>query len=93
MRFKALLDDLVAVPEFAIGLGCAIEHADQLTYTSGLDLTDPSVATPIGADCRVCDRVGCVQRAFPHAGRQIVVSEDLLGASPYGQASLPGGDR
>lgn len=50
---------------FAVALGCDIAQAHRLVYAKGLDLLDPSVATPIGTGCKVCERVDCPQRAFP----------------------------
>ena len=54
---------------FAIGLGCDVRHASRLVYAKGLALADTDAATPIGAGCKVCDRQGCSQRAFPALGR------------------------
>lgn len=70
-------------PEFSVALGCAVEHADALVYSDGLDLTDRAHATPIGAGCRVCDRRDCVQRAFPQSGREIHAPENAQAATPY----------
>ncbi|GAC1631297.1 MAG: short-chain fatty acyl-CoA regulator family protein [Nevskia sp.] len=50
---------------FAVGLGCDLRHAHRLVYSRGLDLSNPGVATPIGVGCKVCERQGCPQRAFP----------------------------
>ena len=50
---------------FAVALGCDISQAHRLVYAKGLDLQDPSVATPIGTGCKVCERGDCPQRAFP----------------------------
>ncbi len=47
---------------FAIGLGCELRHAPRVVYADGLDLGG-STATPIGAGCRVCERMNCPQRA------------------------------
>lgn len=68
---------------FAIGLGCDIAHAGRLIYSRGLDTADPSAATPIGAGCKVCDRLACPQRAFPPIGRAVQVDENLSAAVPY----------
>lgn len=68
---------------FAIALGCDIRHAGQLVYSRGLDLTDPSTATPIGAGCKVCERPACPQRAFPPIGRKLVIDEDRAAVVPY----------
>ncbi len=50
---------------FAVALGCDISQAHRMVYAKGLDLLDPSVATPIGTGCKVCERGDCPQRAFP----------------------------
>ncbi|MEU3017076.1 short-chain fatty acyl-CoA regulator family protein [Nocardiopsis sp. NPDC007018] len=68
---------------FAIGLGCELRHADRLVYSGGLDLTDPGAATPIGLGCKVCERPACPQRAFPPAGRSLLVNENSSTVSPY----------
>ncbi|MGL1793245.1 short-chain fatty acyl-CoA regulator family protein, partial [Vibrio parahaemolyticus] len=48
-------------------------HAGKLVYARGLDITDPTVATPIGAGCKVCERPACPQRAFPPIGRMVTI--------------------
>ena len=68
---------------FAIGLGCEIRHAHRLVYGDGLDLDDSNPGTPIGAGCRVCERVNCPQRAFPPLGKQLDISEHQSSVSPY----------
>ena len=50
---------------FAVALGCDITQAHRMVYSKGLELLDPSVATPIGTGCKVCERSDCPQRAFP----------------------------
>ncbi len=69
---------------FAIGLGCDVRHAERLVYAKGLDLQDPEAATPIGAGCKVCDRQGCAQRAFPALGRPLRIDENERRREPYG---------
>lgn len=69
--------------EFAIGLGCDLRHAAQLVYAKGLDLADPDSATPIGPGCKLCERVGCAQRAFPALGRQLRIDENERSSEPY----------
>ncbi len=76
---------------FAIGLGCDIRHAHRLVYSKGLDLADPSAATPIGGGCRVCERAACPQRAFPSVGRALVVDENRSQFEPYASAGLDSG--
>jgi predicted transcriptional regulator/plasmid maintenance system antidote protein VapI len=68
---------------FAIGLGCDVRHASRLVYAKGLDLGDAEVATPIGPGCRVCDRKGCPQRAFPALGKRLRIDEDERPREPY----------
>lgn len=70
-------------PEYAVGLGCAVEHAHSLVYSRGLDVADSSASTPIGAGCRVCDRADCRQRAFPRTGAEPLVDENLQTLAPY----------
>lgn len=74
--------------DFAIGLGCDIRHAHRLIYSQGLDLADPSAATPIGGGCRVCERAACPQRAFPAVGRPLAVDENRSQPEPYAAAML-----
>lgn len=68
---------------FAIGLGCELRHAHRLVYSTGLDLNDPAAATPIGLGCKVCERPACPQRAFPPAGRSLLVNESSSTVAPY----------
>jgi predicted transcriptional regulator/DNA-binding XRE family transcriptional regulator len=68
---------------FAIGLGCDMRHASRLVYAKGLALADPDAATPIGAGCKVCDRQGCPQRAFPALGKQLRIDENERPREPY----------
>lgn len=69
--------------DFAVALGCDIEHAHRLVYASGLDLSNPDVPTPIGMGCRVCERPSCPQRALPYVGRPLAVDENVSGFVPY----------
>jgi len=68
---------------FAIGLGCDVRHASRLVYAKGLALSDPEAATPIGAGCKVCDRQGCPQRAFPALGKRLRIDENERPREPY----------
>ncbi len=48
------------------------------------DWTCPvTIATPIGAGCRVCERDNCPQRAFPALGRALDLDEHRSTVSPY----------
>ena len=68
---------------FAIGLGCDVRHASRLVYAKGLALADGEAATPIGAGCRICDRKGCPQRAFPALGKRLQIDENERPLEPY----------
>ncbi|MCF8607690.1 short-chain fatty acyl-CoA regulator family protein [Gordonia sp. HY442] len=74
---------LSTTSEFAIGLGCDLAHADELVYTTGIDLTDPRTVVPIGGGCKVCDRPACSQRAFPMLGHGIAIDELVSDSIPY----------
>lgn len=68
---------------FAIGLGCDLRHAERLVYAKGLNLNDPSAATPIGAGCKVCHRNDCGQRAFPALDRPLRIDPHSREWQPY----------
>ena len=68
---------------YAVALGCEIEHASEFVYGDALDLYDARSATPIGVSCRICPRDNCDQRAFPPAGRSIIVDPDERAIVPY----------
>ena len=68
--------------QFAIGLGCEVKYAHRLVYGHGLDLKNPE-ATPIGVNCRLCERPNCAQRAAPPSLRPLDVNENLRGPSPF----------
>jgi XRE family transcriptional regulator, fatty acid utilization regulator len=68
---------------FAVALGCDARYAERLVYAKGVNLIDPDAATLIGAGCKVCDRAGCAQRAFPPIGRTLQIDENQRGFAPY----------
>ncbi len=68
--------------ELAIGLGCDLKHAQRLVYARGLDLARPD-ATPIGMNCRLCDRPDCTQRAMPPFSKTLLVEEHTRGIAPF----------
>ncbi|MEZ5210456.1 MULTISPECIES: acetate metabolism transcriptional regulator RamB [unclassified Gordonia (in: high G+C Gram-positive bacteria)] len=68
---------------FALGMGCELRHASRVIYSDGLELGPQARVTPIGAGCRVCDRAGCAQRAFPQLGATLAVDEHRSTVSPY----------
>ncbi|MGW0045388.1 acetate metabolism transcriptional regulator RamB [Rhodococcus sp. NPDC003348] len=68
---------------FAIGLGCELRHAHRTVYADGLNIESDAAATPIGAGCRVCERINCPQRAFPPLGKELDINEHRSSVSPY----------
>ena len=74
---------LMPQKNFAVALGCEIQHASKLIYSVGIDLADKEAAVPIGVSCRVCERPNCPQRAFPPIGKVIQVNENEREFLPY----------
>ena len=68
--------------QFTIGLGCELKYASRLVYAKGMDwkLREP---TPIGVNCRLCERQNCAQRAAPPILRRLAVDETTRGVSPF----------
>jgi len=69
-------------PRFAIGLGCEIRHAAKLVYAAGIDL-DKDEGTPIGVNCRLCERENCAQRAEPPLTRTLILDETTRRVSSF----------
>jgi XRE family transcriptional regulator, fatty acid utilization regulator len=69
-------------PQFVVGLGCELKYAHRLVYARGLDLQAPD-PTPIGINCRLCERVACPQRAAPPLMHALIVDEMKRGISPF----------
>lgn len=67
---------------YAIGLGCELKYANRLVYSQGIDLETAEV-TPIGVNCRLCERAHCSQRAEPPLTRALVLDETTRGVSPF----------
>ncbi len=67
----------------AIGMGVALEHADRLVYSDGVDLQKAARVVPIGVTCRLCPRELCEQRAFPQTGAPLRVDPNVRGSSPF----------
>jgi predicted transcriptional regulator len=74
--------------QMAIGMGCEITHARRLVYADGLNLTDTASVTPIGVNCRLCERVDCNQRAYPPLNRRLAINETYRGFVPFTFAEL-----
>ncbi len=68
---------------FAIGLGCEISHADQLTYADDLVTKNDGVFEEIGISCRICERQNCHQRAVPPLEHKLLVNHNYRGVLPY----------
>ncbi len=68
--------------QFVVGLGCDMKHAHRLVYSKGLDLKS-HVPTPIGINCRLCERANCAQRAAPPLLRPLDINENVRGYSPF----------
>src|SRR3954454_19620664 len=69
-------------PRFAIGLGCEIRHAAKLVYATGMDL-EKAEGTPIGVNCRLCERENCSQRAEPPITRTLILDENTRRVSSF----------
>lgn len=66
----------------AVGLGCEISNANRLAYFDGYDAA-ALTPTPIGINCRLCEREDCYQRARPPLKRRLTVDENVRGISPF----------
>ena len=64
----------------SIGLGCQTKYAKDFVYADSLNLNDKKTETPIGDNCRTCDRMDCQQRAFPplHIKFDITYFEEIF---------------
>lgn len=69
--------------QLALALGCEIIHAGRTVYADGFDLKNTAAATPIGINCRLCERPDCLQRALPPLNRRLVVDEARREISPF----------
>ncbi len=72
--FKSLL---------SIGLGCQAKFAKDFVYADSLNLSDKKTETPIGVNCRTCDRMDCQQRAFPPLHKKFDIDLNKRGISVY----------
>ena len=67
--------------ERAIALGCAAEHAGRLIYSRDVPAPPP---TPIGVNCRLCQRTGCTARSAPPIGRPVLPDDYRRATAPFG---------
>jgi hypothetical protein len=79
---RAVVPHAQPYPRFAIGLGCEMKYAPRLVYSAGLNL-ESAEPTPIGVNCRLCERANCSQRAEPPLTRPLVLDETTRGVSPF----------
>ena len=68
--------------QLAVGLGCEIAHARRLVYADAYDTANAAAATPIGINCRLCERPDCSQRAFPPLNQRLIVDERRRDIAP-----------
>jgi predicted transcriptional regulator/transcriptional regulator with XRE-family HTH domain len=61
----------------SVGLGCEVEHARELVYSDGVDLTSPEAAVAVGVTCRLCERTDCAQRALPSMRHPVRIDENV----------------
>ena len=67
----------------SIGLGCQVKYAKDFVYADSLNLDDKKTETPIGVNCRTCDRMDCQQRAFPPLHKKFDIDLNKRGISVY----------
>jgi predicted transcriptional regulator/DNA-binding XRE family transcriptional regulator len=79
---RAVVPHAQPYPRFAIGLGCELKYAPRIVYSAGLNL-ETAEPTPIGVNCRLCERTNCSQRAEPPITRPLVLDETTRGVSPF----------
>lgn len=79
---RAVVPHAQPYPRYAIGLGCELKYASRIVYSAGLNLENAE-ATPIGVNCRLCERTNCSQRAEPPITRPLVLDETTRGVSPF----------
>lgn len=70
-------------PVQAIGLGCRMEHAREMVYSDGMDLSNAAAVVPVGVTCRTCERADCSQRAFPSLRQPLHIDENIRRLSLY----------
>ncbi|UTW59390.1 DUF2083 domain-containing protein [Kordiimonas sp. SCSIO 12603] len=71
--------------ERAVALCCASQHASHLVYTKSVDIAAVK-PTPIGINCRLCHRAGCLARAEPPIGRSLLSDDIRRPVTPFGLA-------
>jgi predicted transcriptional regulator/DNA-binding XRE family transcriptional regulator len=72
-----------ADPLMALGLGFDIHHAGRVVYADGIDAANDAAVTPIGINCRLCERPDCAERALPPINRKLIVDEHRRDVAPF----------
>jgi XRE family transcriptional regulator, fatty acid utilization regulator len=68
--------------QFVISLGCALKYAPRLVY--GRDIDPKGItSTPIGINCRLCERPNCAQRSAAPLMGSLSFSEHSKGVSAF----------
>ena len=67
----------------SVGLGCRAEHARELVYADGVDLSNLEAAVTVGTTCRLCEHADCEQRVFPALHAPGAIDENVRGVSFY----------
>jgi predicted transcriptional regulator/transcriptional regulator with XRE-family HTH domain len=68
--------------QFVVSLGCALKYAPRLVYGRDIDVKN-NVATPIGINCRLCERPNCAQRSAAPLMNTLSFSEHSKGVSAF----------
>ena len=64
------------------GLAAKSAMPSRLVYASGMDL-EKTEGTPIGVNCRLCERENCSQRAEPPITRTLILDENTRRVSSF----------
>jgi predicted transcriptional regulator len=71
------------ITRLAIGLGCPQSYVRDIVYADGLNFDDPKIVTPIGVNCRICERTDCSERSMPSRSYKLRIDENRRGLSAY----------
>ena len=58
------------------------DDTPRLVYAAGMDL-EKTEGTPIGVNCRLCERENCSQRAEPPITRTLILDENTRRVSSF----------
>lgn len=67
---------------YALALGCDVGHARTLIYADGHDF-EKVTPTPIGLNCRLCERLDCTVRAAAPQGKPVTVDAYRRETTPF----------